>query len=392
MKKKIFTFVLFLYLFLELFSFVSLRFIEAKTNTYYYPQDTLSEKHRSSLEIWAKQESPYLRHDPELGWTIRENGKVGSYNANSAGFRSSKEVFLTKITPIRIACFGDSFTHGDEVQNSETWQSNIMQLNDTMEVLNFGVSGYAIDQSMLRYEKHGQKYNADIALIGFMSKDLYEVENRFRAFQLRNTGMPFGKPRFRTIASTTDSLELIPTPLPDLNDYTLLLENTKTELHRIGQEDFYFKRSYKSSSFEWLPSIRLVRVIRHLLDEKSLNFGNLKNELFDTNTTSFILSSHILEKFAETTNNNQTYPIILFLPNKRDIIRHREGKTSSYSPLKKYLESNGLDTLDAMCAFTDTNIEKVINGHYTAEGNRYIAKWLVTKLESISKSLPHSKE
>jgi hypothetical protein len=79
--------------------------------------------------------------------------KDGLYVSNSAGIRSNREYNLIAPPGVtRIVAFGDSFTHGDEVPNQETWEYLLEQSRDEVEVMNFGVQGYGADQAYLRYK------------------------------------------------------------------------------------------------------------------------------------------------------------------------------------------------------------------------------------------------
>jgi len=50
------------------------------------------------------------------------------------------------------------------------------------EVLNLGVSGYGVAQSVLRYEKLGARYRPDVAVLGFFIHDYFRNEDRFRSY------------------------------------------------------------------------------------------------------------------------------------------------------------------------------------------------------------------
>jgi hypothetical protein len=72
---------------------------------------------------------------------------------------------------IRIGCFGDSFTHGDEVNDIYDYPSFLQgffykngQYN--VEVINFGVGGYGFHQSYILWEYAGREYDLDFVLLG----------------------------------------------------------------------------------------------------------------------------------------------------------------------------------------------------------------------------------
>jgi hypothetical protein len=87
-------------------------------------------------------------YDPEIGWDSYRNGKrIGPEYLTSCG-----------------GAFGDSFTHGDEVNSDETWPFRLSQLLGC-EVENFGVGGYGQDQAYLKYQKYRSKGQLNVLAI-----------------------------------------------------------------------------------------------------------------------------------------------------------------------------------------------------------------------------------
>ncbi len=112
----------------------------------------------------------YYRVDDELGYTIGRNKRAGGYISNSAGVRSEEEYTLVpKDGILRIACFGDSFVHCDEEKNEDTWEYYLEKSVGNLEVLNFGVGGYGLVQSYLRYLKDGLRFCPDIIFSNYVS-------------------------------------------------------------------------------------------------------------------------------------------------------------------------------------------------------------------------------
>src|SRR3972149_11419493 len=82
---------------------------------------SISAPHREILERLLAGKTTYLAHSPTLGWTIKPNGYSPLYRANAQGIRGNNDY---RVIPsegvLRLATFGDSFTHGDEVRNEDT--------------------------------------------------------------------------------------------------------------------------------------------------------------------------------------------------------------------------------------------------------------------------------
>ena len=137
-----------MYVSIELASLFILYWAEEYKGIRYTPisDRTPSSTSQRTLERRLKDCLEYLAHDSILGWAIKKNGNYGKYRANVQSIRS--DGIYEKIPPnnvIRIASFGYSFTHGDEVKNGETWQEVMNSLDEDLEVMNFGIPAHSLD-------------------------------------------------------------------------------------------------------------------------------------------------------------------------------------------------------------------------------------------------------
>ncbi|MFQ5912127.1 MAG: hypothetical protein ACE5JS_02985, partial [Nitrospinota bacterium] len=121
---------------------------------------------------------------------------------------------------LRLSSFGDSFTHGDDVRNEDTWQEVMNRSGPNLEVLNFGVPGFGLDQAFLRYQHDGIAYHSHIILIGFMPANIARNVSVFRPFLSLRTGLPLTKPYF-----TLDGNDLVlnHNPIQELSQYKEVL-------------------------------------------------------------------------------------------------------------------------------------------------------------------------
>src|SRR5262245_27375193 len=70
-----------------------------------------------------------------------------------------------------ILAVGDSFTYGDEVRDEETWPARLQALTGR-RVLNGGVTGYGLDQTVLRLERLAEAYAPSLVILGFIADDI----------------------------------------------------------------------------------------------------------------------------------------------------------------------------------------------------------------------------
>jgi len=371
------------YAFIEAFAYGALYYVKNTRNLTYKPVDVISNNHRHSLNKLLRGTVNYITLDSKLGWTIKENGYAPPlYQANSSGVRSSKEYGLIPPSNVlRISAFGDSFTHSDNVGNDETWEAILESFDSNLEVINFGVPGFGLDQAYLHYLSDGQRYKSHIVFIGFMSENIFRNVGTFRPFYHEKTGLPFSKPRF---AIKNGRLFLIPNKLRKLDDYKLLLSCPKRTLAKIGINDYYYANRYKSSLFDFSPVIRLLKVTLSKDPKNSIISGGY----YSGNSEAFRVTKKIFDAFYASVHNNNSFPIILIFPTKGDIKRNQKHKTKRYQPLLSYFVSKGYQYIDLLGAFDelgdnlDVN-EQFVSGHYSPLANKLVAKYLHDYLSKI---------
>jgi hypothetical protein len=132
----------------------------------------------------------YKRPDPVLGWAPppgteawqRFEGRA-RVRINSAGFRDREHATGKPPGTLRIAILGDSFAEAVQVPLEHTfWSVLERQLGDcraleewSIEVLNFGVSGYSTAQELLTLRHRVWSFQPDVVLLAFfVANDLVE--------------------------------------------------------------------------------------------------------------------------------------------------------------------------------------------------------------------------
>ena len=116
-----------------------------------------------------------MAYHPRLGWIPRP-GRFSSgwtSNVDASSVRSNGRSISTASRP--ILAIGDSFTFGDEVEDSETWAAHLEKILNK-RVLNAGVGAYGIDQAFLRAELLLDKYDPDVVILSFISDDINRTE------------------------------------------------------------------------------------------------------------------------------------------------------------------------------------------------------------------------
>jgi hypothetical protein len=340
----------------------------------------LAPEPRARLERILAGREPYYPFDPELGWTVRPGGRLPLYRANSQGIRADSDyALLPPPGAFRLAAFGDSFVHGTEVANADAWPARLAALRGDLEVLNFGVGGYGVDQAYLRWRRDGRPFHPHVVLIGFLSEDIHRSVNRFRPFQAPRHFEPRAKPRF---ALRGGGLELLPNPLPDLDAYRELLAREPEVIERIGRDDAFYESLWEPHPLSFLPSARLARWARAAWSpQRTIAAGR-----FNPRSEAFEVTARVIELFADGALAEGSLPLVVLLPTREDLERASERGNAAWAPLGERLERGGIATLDVLDCFARLRPRPAFvfmkGGHYGPATNALVARCLFDALDA----------
>lgn len=373
---------------LEISSLAALRLVASRNGLEYRRlEDFFGAKDREAIAKFLQVgEGFYYRPDPDLGWVPRPSTHVAASGAyrptttNARGLRSLREYDDAPPSGVlRVAAFGDSFVHGDEVDDAAAWTAVLERARADLEVLNFGASGYGPDQAFLRWERDGRPLRPRLVLIGFMTENIGRTVNVFRPFYTPETAMRLAKPRF---ALEGDRLVLRPTPLRTVADYRPLLDDPAPTLASMGRDDLWYQRSgwHPGTPLDVLPSVRLsrlgLRFARRLLDPPAYETGWIPGG------HAYRVTEAVLARFAESVRESGAVPVVVFFPNRNDLQRRREGKPELASPLVAAIRRRGIETVDLLepihAATSGLPLEEVFGAvHYSEATNDVVARSLV---------------
>lgn len=340
-----------------------------------YPAD------RELLSSLLAGNTRLLDYSPELGWTIKANGSTGLYRANSSGIRANGE--YEQHAPegrVRIATFGDSFTFGWQVANADTWQEQAVMRDPRLELLNFGVMGYGLDQAYLRYLGEGKSFSAHIVLIGFMPHDITRHVNVFRPFHTPAPGLPLAKPRFELRRGRRELLE---NPMQPLSKYEELLERPEEVLRQLGRRDYFYDLRYRRGAFDFLPSVRLLKMCWYRV-RKRFSDEIIRGGQYRESSEAYRITTAIFDGFVEEVVQTGSQPLIVLLPNRLDVEAYRAAGRRLYDPLLHYFDEEGYRYVDMMGALAGPdapeNLDELYFDHYTPLANRLVAERLLEYL------------
>ena len=371
--------ILCIFLFVEINSQAGLYYLEKYSGIHYEPlsKDNLSESDKSGIQKFWSAESPYFTPSPRLGWTIKRGGSSGKYQANAQGLRAQANYAeIPAEGKMRIAAFGDSFTHGDEVEFSETWEERLKKMDSRFEVLNFGVSAFGPDQAYLRYQEEGKYFHPQMVLIGYISEDLERMVSVFRPFYGGGTHFPLAKPRF---ILEENKLKLLENPLPKIEDYRRLLLDPGATLKKLGEKDYQYQNHYEKSPCDFFAFVRLLKIVSAIVKRRfSENRILDKKDIHYVNSEAFQITARVLKEFYREAARDGAKPLILLFPDKYDLEKFRKQGITRYAPLENYFRQEGLLYLDLTNAFEreakNEPVSALCRAHYTPRGNEIVAK------------------
>ncbi|MCA9393917.1 MAG: SGNH/GDSL hydrolase family protein [Candidatus Omnitrophica bacterium] len=389
MTKKSFLFTAILILLnlvvLEGLAGLGLLYLHHRKNIEYRPamKDRLSDGQRAMIRKILDGKAEYISHSPELGWSILPNGEHDIYRANAQGLRADSDYTLTPGSKLRIAAFGDSFVHCDEVSNDQTWTKHLTRLDPGLETLNFGVGGYGLDQAYLRYLHDGRRFRPDIVLIGFMTENPTRNMSIFRPFYLPHSMMPLSKPRFRLDG---EKLTLIANPLDELADYERLLRDEKNVRQELSHLDFFYFYRYSEDPLDFFLTARLFKVLKKIyLKPRDKIFNGYE---YNPRSEVFRVSMAIVEEFAAEVRKEGAIPIVVFLPNSGDFWRLKDHNVKNYRPFMEIMDEKGISYFD----FTAELLDEILKDedpatfyspqyHFSGKGNEYVARHIYRRLK-----------
>ena len=331
----------------------------------------------------------YYRFDQTLGWTVGVHASGGiakaTYRSNEAGLRADRE-YAPEASPgaRRIAAFGDSFTHCDEVSYQNCWTARLEASLPNSEVLNFGVPGYGPDQAWLRYQRDGKPFHPCAVLIDYFVENINRAVNRFRPFYAVEDGIVLSKPRFQLDGG---ALRLLPNPTTAPEQ----LENPWWVEEHLGPGDaWYFPGVFTSTPWDLLQMWRIARSAAYRQTRRAMERGDARYPLYQIDPEAVTLVERIITEFAREVERDGATPVVVFFPGRRDETDYavRDIK-EPYASLEASLRGAGLATVDLaevvrpVVVRSGTEGLYAENGHYSARGNGLISDALREKLPGL---------
>lgn len=283
--------------------------------------------------------------DAALGWIPTPGFVSPEFNVDAAGYRVVPP--LADARP-PILALGDSFTAGDEVADRESWPAQLQGLLGR-PVVNGGVSGYGLDQMVLRGERFVAERRPAAIVLSFIADDL-ERNARSRMWTIAKPWFELKEDRLVAHA-----------PLPE----------------EAGCNSLPFWRRMLGWSL-------LVDVVVRQLPWQSLWFYD--DELVMPQGTGWTLGCPLIARLAML-----EVPVLVVIQYARDEWRpHPHGNpanawTRHVADCARKAGMAVLDTMDVLDgAVRAGGLDAVYReGHHSPQGNRIVAAAIAAKLKEM---------
>ncbi len=252
----------------------------------------------------------YIVRDDLLGWSVGKSRRStnGLYFASAEGIRSGREgvAFAEEPRPRRrIALVGDSQTFGWEIRFEDSWGHQLEKLlGPGYQVLNFGVTGYGVDQAFLRYKRDVVPWKPEIVLFGILPHDVKRSMAVYCFLDFPTWEYPYSKPRF-----SVEGGELKLSNSPVLAPEEIFARESIHGLPFLALDPAYSPESWRRGVRSRLHLARLLFPEKR--SEPDLNRGALAEEVRTVN-------AGILRAFERLATAEGSLPIAVYLPAKAD--------------------------------------------------------------------------
>ncbi len=261
-------------------------------------------------------------------------------------------------------------TYGSEVRCEDSWGHALeAQLGPAVQVLNFGVLAYGLNQVWLRYERDTQPWKPQIVLIGITSEEIRRIISVYHfLMNLDCAGLPFVRPRLILKNGTLSPInQPVPTPAE------VFAHTTIGELPHLDQ-DAYFRRLEWERDGLWhfierSYFFRLLFSFRPLIDPPREAISK---------ETMRALGQHVLTTMVRDVRAQGAIPVVVHFPYQYEL-RPAAEYGDKYVPLSvRMLREAGIDYYDMTpCLIEAKAFDAYMPySHYSPTANAVIAKCL----------------
>ena len=311
--------------------------------------------------LFIQDDAPYPRLRPNAQGLATTSDFSVMYNINSKGLRD-KEYDYKPNGKTRMLAFGDSFTFGEGVDYGKRFTDIPESDNTHLEIINFGVPGYGLDQELILFAREGLKYSPDYVIIFINKVDAIRYStNIIQNDSVVMNNATFGNPR---------------------NDSSTLFLSRDDPLLR-QKENVILRNSYLLSYLNY--HLHLLLIKKRMERTDALFWNNALNSSqggrgWNNNEVAQRRTALILQKFYEIAQNEGIRFIIIKIDSSDMKLNFSGdmGNEVSYYDLSQDLRK---ESKKYTLSFT-------YDQHFNQKTHRFIGKKLIEILSNITSTGP----
>ena len=398
---ELLTIIFICWLLLELLFWAGLRRLRSDFQWLIMAKDELPELDQKALVKFEKKSM-----DPELGWVRKPNtyGCERGYNGEKTHF--TVDSHGARFNPgyedkhPAILVFGDSYAFARQVNDNEAW-SHIVSKQTDLNILNFGVGNYGLDQAILRMKRELPNHASELAIVMVVPETICRIQSMWKHYSEYGNTFAF-KPRF-----VLDGDKLVyKRNLIDKKDKYLRYADY---LDEIKFNDYFYKTKFKRDILTFPYTLSFARsfsrngpLIAALLKARFSSAPEVqgrpfqmvlkKNQQISMSLYQDRLSTKLIEALVrhgkEVAKQHGNEFLFCMVPQMQDLelIKHHG---SYYRPLLDRLSqfTNVLDMTDLLtsqnnlsCCYT----HDMYGGHLSKYGNQLVADLITEKVKRLS--------
>lgn len=290
-----------------------------------------------------------------------------------------------------LSTYGDSYTHSDEVEDNQTWQT-FLSAEIQSDVYNFGVGGFCTGQAYLRFHDEFPQHPTPVVALGLITENINRAVSVFRPYYYPATLLRLTKPRY---ILKEDKLVLKENPIQAKTDLPKLMDDGF--LRAVGAGDWWFNRDdYPIFGFPYTAILANKRIWKEAF------FGKVGQPVNDMNPRPWEelwsqdepreLMFALFDRFFDEARGQGARPLLLIFPQRKEVeYRMRLGHLPDpVQTILGHCQARALDCIEMVSVFAAHVVESGDPGtldrlfrraHVSPEGNQLvalrIASWLL---------------
>lgn len=273
--------------------------------------------------------------------------------------------------------YGDSFT-ASGFSNDKTWQEQFYKLSN-LGIINLGVGGYGLDQSILKFEQYSRNKNFNNprnVILGLYGQVFKRSVSYYSYYYFFNEYFKYAfKPRFIIEGSDFRLLEI---PCQNSNCLKYELENlNSTTYANLNKYDYWYKKEIRKPILKFPRIISYAKAIPSIIHRRKQR--NFLEPTYFEDEESIELAKYLIFRFSEIAYLQESNPIMLLMYDRFGLEGIIKGKRED-EWLIKFLSENKItfiDTSPFLISYIKNkgNIDELflLDGHYSFKGDSLIA-------------------